>query len=94
MSGGEYTTSRRRARSNITVRQLLDWLAKKLFWFLFIPVMATLSYYTQIRPYLLENHGLYVTGFVDGAFVMLAILIFAFWLVSKLLPKRIRLNLT
>jgi len=78
-------TRRRRARSNVVVRRFLEWLAWKLFWFVFVPVMGILSYYTQIRPYVLLNHGVYVTGFMDGAVFMISILIFALWVISKIL---------
>ena len=78
-------TRRRRARSNVVIRRFLEWLVRKLFWFVFVPVMGMLSYYTQIRPYVLLNHGIYVTGFMDGAVFMISILIFALWVISKIL---------
>ncbi|PVX27398.1 MAG: hypothetical protein CW716_02580 [Candidatus Bathyarchaeum sp.] len=65
-------------------QEVLEWLIRKLLWFVLVPVFSVLSYITQIRPYLLLNHGLYVTGFVDGAFMTIALLIFAIWLISKL----------
>jgi len=73
-----------RARSKI-FKSFLEWLVKKLFWFVFVPVMSILSYYTQIRPYILVNYGLYITGFMDGALFMISILIFALWVISKIL---------
>ena len=69
--------------------QLLEWFVKKLFWLVFVLVFCILSYYTQIRPPILENHGLYVMGFVDGAFVIVSLLILAIWLSSKMLPDKL-----
>jgi len=78
-------TRRRRARSSTAVREFLEWLALKLFWFVFVPIMGILSYYTQIRPYILLNHGIYVTGFMDGALFMISAVTLALWVISKVL---------
>lgn len=72
------------ARSNNSTQDVLEWLVKKLFWFLFVPVLTVLSYYTQIRPFLLDNHGEYITGFVDGALLSFSILILSIWLMMRL----------
>jgi hypothetical protein len=61
-----------------------EWLVKKLFWFLFVPTMTILSYYTQIRPYIIVNHGTYVAGWVDGSLFTFSIVVFVIWLLSKL----------
>ena len=69
-----------------TFREFFEWLAIKLLWFLIIPIFTFLGYITQIRPYLLTHYGIYVTAFTDGALVTVSLLIFAFWLMSKIMP--------
>ena len=66
------------------VKEFAEWLARKLFWFFFAPIMSLLGYYTQIRPYLLENHGKYFLGFMDGVLTIAFFLILVLWLISKL----------
>lgn len=66
-----------------TLSQHCEWLARKLFWFVFVPVFSGLSYYTQIRPYFLINDGTYLTGLIDGAVIAVSIVIFVIWLISK-----------
>ena len=73
----------KRSRS-IANKEFADWFARKLFWFFFVPTMSLLGYYTQIRPYFLENHGLYSLGFTDGVLTIVSFLILVLWLVSKL----------
>lgn len=66
------------------VKEFAEWFARKLCWFFFVPLISLLGYYTQIRPYILEIHGVYSTGFMDGVFSTVSILIFVLWLISKL----------
>jgi len=68
---------------NLIAKEFAGWFASKLFWFFFIPVMSLLGYYTQIRPYILENHGLHSTGFTDGVLTTVSLLILVLWLISK-----------
>ena len=77
----------KRPRHGVTRKEVLNWILWKLFWFLFVPVFAVLSYYTQIRPYFLTIHGEYITGVVDGAFSMACLIIIVIWMISKLIPE-------
>jgi len=63
---------------------ILEWLAKTLFWFLFVPSLGALAYYTGTRPYISSNLGLYASGFTDGGILISTIIILAIWLLSKL----------
>jgi hypothetical protein len=74
----------RRTRSNAERKHAFAQIAKQLFWFFFVPVLSVLEYYTQIRPYILANYGLYIVGFIDGAFTLIAIMIVIFWLISMI----------
>jgi len=63
---------------------ILEWLAKTILWFLFVPSIGTLAYYTDIRPFISSNLGLYASGFTDGGILISIIIILAIWLLSKL----------
>lgn len=78
------TVVKKRGSRSEDASEVLEWLAKKLFWFLFVPLLGTLAYYTGIRPFISSNLGLYASGFTDGGILVCTIIIFAIWLLSKL----------
>jgi len=58
--------------------------AKKIFWFIIVPFFSYLSYYSQIRPYFLAQHGEYVCGFVDGLVFTLSVIVLTLYFTSKI----------
>jgi hypothetical protein len=66
-------------------RKLSTFLKKfveKIVWFLFVPLIGLLGYYTTIRPYIFTNNGAYVAGFVDGTLVTIVAIIIVTWVIS------------
>jgi len=47
-------------------------------------LFAYLGYIAGIRPYLLQNHGIYWVGFLDGALITITLLAVAFYVAYKL----------
>lgn len=68
---------------DINGREIVEWLAKKIFWFILVPYFGYLSYYTQIRPYFLSKHGEYMTGFFDGITLILSFFVFGLYVIAK-----------
>jgi len=68
----------------ILMKKFAVWFARKLFWFFFIPFLSLLGYYTQIRPFIIENHGWYSMGFTDGVLITICLLILTLWLYHKI----------
>jgi hypothetical protein len=51
-----------------TTEKLPKQLTQKIVWFL-VMFLGYLSYFADIRPYFLVNHGIYSAGFLDGLVV-------------------------
>jgi hypothetical protein len=62
----------------------LDWLARRLFWFLLVPVMTILGYFSSIRPFFVSQFGTYTSGFIDGALFIFAVTVASIWIFSKI----------
>jgi hypothetical protein len=70
---------RRRVRSN---DDLLRELAKEMLWSL-LTLFSVLTYFSEIRPFILLNFGLYGSGLLDGATMAITSIIVIFFLVSE-----------
>lgn len=71
---------KKRVRSNdVFLREL----AEKMLWSL-LTLFSVLTYFSEIRPFILLNFGLYGSGLLDGVTVAIASVIVVFFLASKI----------
>ena len=70
---------KKRVRSN---DNLLRILAKEMLWSL-STLFGVLTYFSEIRPFMLSNFGLYGSGLLDGVTMAITSVIVVFYLVSE-----------
>lgn len=62
----------------------LEWFARKIFAFIVVPFFGYLGYYTQVRPYIISQHGDYCVGITDAVLIVLSLLVVLFFVCSKI----------
>ena len=61
-----------------------EWLAIKLFKFLFVPLLGLLSYLSGARPFIMLNYGEWYVGFIDGVIAALSMIMVSLYINSKI----------
>jgi polyferredoxin len=75
---------RKGLRSKKGIEEFPEYILRKLVWFLFVPLISFLTYYTSVRPYFASNFGAYFSGFLDGFLLAFSAIIVVIALIAKL----------